>query len=562
MSSAASFRWRRFDFFVEAALGADAADAAAASEALRAIRVTCVAGSGAPSGGRLAIGAADGRVHLLGAELRALAFVAHADGVSQVQQLQAGALLATLGHDRESAPCRASLKLWRADGARGSAPSCARILKLFPSGAPEPEPTAMRVSECLGCAAVGLRTGGLLLARCSDLVRDRFAKLRPLDAPPPPAREREPAGGGGARAEEEEEAGADGVVELFFSGRAHVADDEGGGADGGVHVAPPCGRAGGGGLGLFVVGSRTVGALTGLGTRHEARATLDSVGCAPGCAALAPSGLLLVGRLEAVYVYALAERGVAFAFGGAKLRVACVGGYLAVLATPPTLHAPQPRQPQPPEGEEGAAPAARGAAAARPPVLTLYDLRHKLIAAQLPVPGARAECARVAREWGCALVLGALQPPLRALRERPLSELLAELVSRGHHEAALALASARGLPRAQLAALHGAYADALDGRGEHEAAAPHHAAAIPHVPPARVVRRYVDSSHAPYLARYLEALHAAAHAPPPAAADGAPCARVALSAEHTQLLLACYLQADRCAPREHARAAPSTPRAA
>lgn len=554
----------------------------------------------------LALGDAHGDVHLVPRSLRLHSFRAHADGVSHVQLLRGGSWLATVGVERDGSPTRATFKLWRL--ARAGSPvelaaTCVRIAKVFASADVEVGVTALCVSECLTLAALGLRSGDVLLAHTAahDLSRERALAFRLCARAPAPSCA-EPAlgsaGEDGARtngAGSGAPPGSAAVNALFFSSLCAVSDEPGASAPPEPSAAaPPAGLFVLSGSGVSSVnvaralpllqqlgaqpqaspGAGVAGARGGGGSLAQALCSLDSsAGCARGCSALSPAGALAVARAEAIFLFGLEERGPCVAFGGPKLRVAfLVCGYLAVLSGGGLSEAAGGEEPA--RLGAGAGAAGGGGAARGAPeddeggelggvhaTLSIYDLKHKLVAHAQPAPGR----ARVlAGAWGGCALLGADGRAWR-LRERSADSKLCALTARGQYELAVALASAHGCAAAEVGELRWKFALHLFSLGEPDGAAAQLAATVGSVPAARVVRFLLESAQIEPLAAYLEELHArgggaaegcggAGGCDDAEGGDGAEGGSL-LRPEHSSLLLTCYLQLGR---RDKASALVST----
>ena len=90
----------------------------------------------------------------------------------------------TVGNETEGGSVRAYLRVWSVVDAGFGAPEgeieCARAIRVFGSTGTEPPITCLAVADDVSQVAMGLEDGGVLLLRTTDLVRERFLRLKPL----------------------------------------------------------------------------------------------------------------------------------------------------------------------------------------------------------------------------------------------------------------------------------------------------------------------------------------------------------------------------------------------
>jgi len=282
----------------------------------------------------------------------------------------------------------------------------------------------------------------------------------------------------------------------------------------------------GGGAILVYAATRTLVCLCSDAFASQPRlAQLDGHGVAgPRCTALTGAGEFCVARPEALFFYAADGRGACLLMPGEKRRLQAFGGNMLLLVS---AAAAAPASPE--EHVEPHAPVA-GAS-----MLSLYDVRSKLLAYQAPL----GECSHIfCSPRTVVLFLAGEAGPASgsafALRERDTPAKVALLVQRGLfpnalellglEEAAAAEPEARRATAAARADVRRRFGEHLYAKRDFDGALAQFVATIGSVPPSLVIRLFLEARRLPAVISYLEALHAAQHAAP----------------EHTTLLLHCY----------------------
>ena len=413
-------------------------------------------------------------------------------GVRHLVQPRDSPLVISVGYETEAGVSRAILRVWKVGGAGGELPpegelQCARALRVFGAIPSDPLVTSCCVADDVSQIALGLDDGVVVLLRTTDLVRERFVRFKPL------ATLLQPAAG---------------------SAQAAAAPPTGASPVTGVHFC--CAQGGRTPTDLWVLTADSVRCISGAGLRTESSRTLaegsDGSGGAPaGCACVSSEGDLVLGRLEAIYMYNVDERGPCFAFHGAKSRLLWHRALLVVVT-----------------GEGGAEPASgSGAGAATGTVqhgVRIYDLKNKYIACSLSL-GCSLQWIESMRE---RLLLGTSDGRLIALSEKDWAPKLELLYRKGLYPTALSLAHSEGRDEVEILKIHREYALHLHAKADYAGAAEQFIHTIGHTQPSFVISKYLEGDRIRHLARYLTALHADP--------------RRLAAAEHTTLLLRCLVQ--------------------
>eukprot|EP00897_Mesotaenium_endlicherianum_P008071 jgi/Mesen1/7292/ME000373S06354 len=224
--------------------------------------------------------------------------------------------------------------------------------------------------------------------------------------------------------------------------------------------------------------------------------TLDLLGCPNKCVVMSDCQELVAGRQEAVYFYDADGRGPCWAFEGPKHRLAWFRSYLLIVAADPRK--------------------------AERSLLTIYDLKNKLIAHSAPVPGG-GEVAHLLCEWG-AVVVVTRDGRAAGLGEKDMGSKLEMLFRKSLYNVAINLVQGQHADAAATAEVMRKYGDHLYSKQDYDEAMAQYIRTLGQLEPSYVIQKYLDAQRIHNLTRYLERLHD----------------RGLATADHTTLLLNCY----------------------
>jgi len=232
-------------------------------------------------------------------------------------------------------------------------------------------------------------------------------------------------------------------------------------------------------------------------SRSPLRLFQDLEGANVDCSVMTRDGTMAVGRTEAVFIYGVDGRGPCFVFEGEKVKLMWFHRYLLSLSK---------RKQTDRE------------------VLTIYDLKNKLIAFTCEVEGV----AHIVYEWDVLHVLMHDQEKSFVLSEKAMKTKLELLFRKSLYNVAIQLTqhddASRQQDNAVLADIHRKYGDHLYYKQDFDNAMEQYILTIGEVEPSYIIRKFLDAQRIPNLASYLESLHHHGMA----------------NADHTTLLLNCY----------------------
>ncbi|CAK8684034.1 unnamed protein product [Clavelina lepadiformis] len=234
---------------------------------------------------------------------------------------------------------------------------------------------------------------------------------------------------------------------------------------------------------------------------------LDNRGCPLHCSMMSNAELdnqFVITATDAVYLYLPDSRGPCFVFEGEKVLARWYNGYLILVYK---------------DRSKGSVPSTSTMRMPDKNMVTIYDMKQKLIAYSSPLPGVQ----EVLYEWGSVFVLTA-DNNLICLQEIDIHQKLEMLFKKNLYSLAVNLAKSQDLGKEGLIDIFKQYGDHLYSKGDYDTAIIQYIKTIGHLEPSYIIRKFLDAQRIHNLTTYLEALHG----------------RGLANEDHTTLLLNCF----------------------
>ncbi|XP_055330942.1 vacuolar protein sorting-associated protein 11 homolog [Paramacrobiotus metropolitanus] len=264
-----------------------------------------------------------------------------------------------------------------------------------------------------------------------------------------------------------------------------------------------------GGIVLFISSMDEIWSYMIGGRDKEIGSVLDHHGCGLMCSTMTDSSTdyqFVIGRADALYFYLPDSRGQCLAFGGTKLLLEWCHGYLVVVSRKE-------------ESETRSTLSGSDSGAGEMQIITIYDVKNKLIAYYGPIQEVRA----ILCEWGSIFIL-CTDNKIYQIKEKELLQKLDMLFKKNLYSLAITLAKAQQYDQDALIDMFRQYGDHLYSKGDFDEAMAQYIKTIGRLEPSYVIRQFLDAQRIYNLTAYLSALHDSNLA----------------SQDHTTLLLNCY----------------------
>nr|CAB3267620.1 vacuolar protein sorting-associated protein 11 homolog [Phallusia mammillata] len=407
--------------------------------------------------GQLVFGDSQGCIHSVNHNFQVSSFKAFEIVVTHLFQLKQHNILAAVGVDEMG--INPVIKVWNLDKKdKLGNPFCCRVQNTIPSNNVPSEVTDFAVHENLTLMAVSFVQGSVVLYK-GDIAKDRITNKNvhlTTDVSDP-------------------------ITGLSFYG---VGKN--------IH--------------LFATTERMLFTFN-LQEKSPKKNVLDRRGCPPRCSMSSDSILdnqFILTATDAVYLYHPDSVGSCFVFEGEKIMAKWGSGYLVLVYK---------------DKAKGSIPTTSTMRLLDKNVVTIYDMKQKLIAYSAPLPGVQ----EVLYEWGSIYILGA-DNSLVCLQEIDIHQKLEMLFKKNLYSLAVNLAKSQNLGEEGLVEIFTQYGDHLYSKGDFDNAITQYIRTIGHLEPSYIIRKFLDAQRIHNLASYLQALHEKGMA----------------NEDHTTLLLNCF----------------------
>lgn len=409
--------------------------------------------------GFIIFGDENGMIYEVNHNFQVSMFKAFEVRVCHLYQLKNHNVLSAVGIDQDGV--NPVIKVWNLDKKdKFGAPFCSRVQPTIPQDNVPSHVTSFVVHENLALMAVGFEQGSCILYK-GDIAKDRRTNKTiylPTETGLP-------------------------ITGLSFSG-------------------------GGKQMFAFVATERQVMSFNLL-DKSPKKNMLDQRGCKNRCSTMSDtllSNQFITTSIDACYLYQHNSRGPCFAFEGEKVMACWYNGYLVVTYKD--------------KAKLSMSSSSNGAGSVEKNVVTIYDMKQKLIAFSSPLPAVR----EVMFEWGSFYILSSHDNNLICLREIDIHHKLELLFKKNLYSLAISLAKSQEIDQEGMVDIYKQYGDHLYGKGDFDGSIAQYIKTIGHLEPSYIIRKFLDAQQISNLTSYLQVMHE----------------RGLANEDHTTLLLNCF----------------------
>jgi len=234
---------------------------------------------------------------------------------------------------------------------------------------------------------------------------------------------------------------------------------------------------------------------------------LDERGCSYKCSLISDALLnsqFIVTSTDVCCLYEPNARGACFGFEGEKLMANWFNGYLIVTYK---------------DRAKLSIPSTSTTDVIEKNVVTIYDMKQKLIAYSSPLPNVR----EVLFEWGSFYIVSS-QNSLICLQEIDIHQKLELLFKKNLYSLAINLAKSQELGKEGMIEIFKQYGDHLYVKGDFDGSIQQYITTIGYLEPSYIIRKFLDAQQIHNLTSYLQVMHEKGLA----------------NEDHTTLLLNCF----------------------